>query len=207
MEIRMLCVPPLGTNCYFVISGKDLGIIDPGGGEAQIISYIEANGLIPSSIVLTHGHFDHAGAAKALREHFGIPVFVHTLDAPMLKNEETSHASRFGVPYHGFSADKLLEDGDTVSIASVPFTVLHTPGHTRGSICLLHGNTLFSGDTLFQGSVGRFDRKDKPLLKASIRRLLALSDTLRVYPGHGEATDILTEKNTNPFANFDWEWE
>ncbi len=207
MDIRILRVPPLGTNCYFISADGHLGLVDPGGAADSIIRLVEESGLLPQCIILTHGHFDHAGAAGALRAHFGIPVFIHRLDAPMLENAKASHADRFGFPYEGFAADRLLEDGDTVSIGPLPFSVLHTPGHTAGSICLLHENMLFSGDTLFCGSVGRFEREEKNAMQSSIRRLLSLPDETRVFPGHDRETTILQEKCTNPFANFNWEWE
>lgn len=207
MELQILRVPPLGTNCYFVSDGRRLGIIDPGGAADSIIRVIEERGVSPEVIILTHGHFDHAGAAGALKAHFGIPIVIHALDAPMLENEETSHALRFGYPYAGCTADRLLEEGDTVSIGSISFSVLHTPGHTKGSICLLCGDVLLAGDTLFCGSIGRFDRENKETMKESIRRLLALPEETRVFPGHDAETTILRERRTNPFANFDWEWE
>ncbi len=207
MELEVLRVPPLGTNCYFVIDGNKLGIVDPGGAANTITQVIQEKRLIPELILLTHGHFDHAGAAGALQKSFNIPIFIHHLDAPMLENEETSHASRFGFPYEGCRADRLLKEGDTFRVGNAEFTTLHTPGHTEGSCCFYSGNILISGDTLFRRSIGRFERSDKESMKNSIRRLLALEESLQVFPGHEEATTIGAEKRTNPFANFDWEWE
>jgi len=207
MELQCLRVPPFGTNCYFIADGTRLGIVDPGGAADSIMHVIEARGYTPEVILLTHGHFDHAGAAGALKTHFGIPIVVHALDAPMLENAETSHATRFGFPYEGCEADRLLAEGDTVSIGNTTFSVLHTPGHTKGSICFLTKDILLAGDTLFSGSIGRFDRENKEIMKESIRRLLSLPEDTRVYPGHDAETTILRESRTNPFANFDWEWE
>ncbi len=207
MELEILRVPPLGTNCYFIIDNNRLGIVDPGGAEDALIRIIREKSFIPESILLTHGHFDHAGAAGALSAEFDIPILIHRLDAPMLENEETSHASHFGFPYSGCRADRLLEDGDTFRVGESEFSVLHTPGHTAGSACFLCGNVLLSGDTLFRRSVGRFERADKETMKSSIRKLLALDESLQVFPGHEEATTIGAEKKTNPFANFEWEWE
>ena len=207
MNLTCIQIPPLGTNCYFVLDGKTLGIVDPGGEADHIIDYIEKEGFKPCCILLTHGHFDHAGAAGALKERYTIPIYIHALDAPMLQNAETSHAARFGFPYEGCTADVLLEDGDTVNVGMLTFTLLHTPGHTAGSSCFFGEDVLLSGDTLFAGTVGRFERKDKEALKNSVRRLLALPEDTAVFPGHEGQTTILQEKRTNPFANFDWEWE
>ncbi|MBE7025779.1 MAG: MBL fold metallo-hydrolase [Ruminococcaceae bacterium] len=207
MELQVLCVPPLGTNCYFIKDNNDIAIVDPGGDADSIIELIENNGFIPRVIPLTHGHFDHTGAAGKLKMYFSIPIFIHYLDAPMLTNAETSHATRFGFPYTGCQADRLLKDGDTFAVGNATFSVLHTPGHTPGSSCFLSGDTLISGDTLFRGSIGRFERENKNTMKESVRRLLSLDESIRVFPGHEGATTIGTERRTNPFAKFNWEWE
>lgn len=207
MKLEIFRVPPLGTNCYFIIDDTALAVVDPGGAAKELIRIIEEKKLCPAMVILTHGHFDHAGAAGELKSYFNIPIYIHTLDAPMLENAETSHATRFGYPYKGCTADVLLNEGDTVSVGETVFTVLHTPGHTKGSICLLSGNTLISGDTLFRGSIGNFDRENKEMMKESIRRLLSSEDAIEVFPGHEANTTIGIEKQTNPFANLNWEWE
>lgn len=206
MELTCLRLPPLGTNCYFIISGSSLAIVDPGGAADSLISVITERKLTPCAIWLTHGHFDHADAAGKLKAHFHIPIYIHTLDAPMLENAETSHAARFGLSYHGCEADVLFEEGDTLSVGDDTFTVLHTPGHTAGSSCFLSGNTLISGDTLFRRSIGKFDRENKEIMHKSIMRLLSMDETLCVCPGHEGETTIGEEKRANPFANSDWEW-
>ncbi len=206
MELTCLRVPPLGTNCYLLTSGESVAIIDPGGAADALIRVITEKALLPCAIFLTHGHFDHADAAGKLKEHFHIPIYIHALDAPMLENAETSHAARFGLSYNGCEADVLLHEGDTVAVGDETFTVLHTPGHTAGSICFLSGDILLSGDTLFRGSIGKFDRENKETMQKSIARLLSLREEIRVYPGHEGETTIGKERRTNPFANFDWEW-
>ena len=205
MEISAYTVPPLGTNCYFLSDGAHLGIIDPGGAAEALIQEIEKTALTPVGIYLTHGHFDHAGAAGAIKAHFGIPIFIHKEDAAMLLDAESSHASRFGFPYAGCNADKTFEEGDTLSMGALSLSVLHTPGHTKGSSVFRCENVLFSGDTLFQGSIGNFQPEDTPDMQASLARLFALSEDLHVYSGHGDKTDIGTEKRTNPFVNFNRE--
>ena len=207
MNIQSICVPPLGTNCYLLQDKENVAIVDPGGDAESIIRRIETENLTPRAILLTHGHFDHTGAAGALKSHYRIPVYIHHADASMLSDAKSSHAARFGFPYNGCQADVLLHDGDTVTLGESVLTVLHTSGHTPGSICFLSGDILVSGDTLFYGSVGRFEREDKLIMKDSIRRLLELNDAIMVYPGHDRATTIGRERRMNPFADFNWEWE
>ncbi len=205
MEISVLRVGPLSVNCFLAGNGQDLGIIDPGEDAEAIIAAV--GDKKPSGIFLTHGHFDHVGAAAALRAHFSVPIYIHKEDAGMLRDAVTSHAARFGFPFEGFSPDILFEESDTLSIGGTDFSVLHTPGHTDGSCCFLAGDVLFAGDTLFRGSVGIFARENKALMQKSIRRLLALPEDTFVLPGHEGETTIAREKLQNPFANFNWEWE
>lgn len=207
MELRILQVPPLGTNCYLIIDGDTTGIVDPGGAAEDIIRVIHEDALIPTKILLTHGHFDHTGAAAHLKKYFGIPICIHRLDADMLQSAKMSLAENFGFPFTPCEPDCLLDEGDVITIGKERFTVLHTPGHTAGSVCFLCGNTLISGDTLFRRSIGRFERKDKSVMQESIRKLLTLNDALRVFPGHDADTTIGEERLLNPFAKFDWEWE
>jgi len=205
MDISVYTVPPLGTNCYFISDGTSLGIIDPGGAAEALIEAIEKTGLCPFGIYLTHGHFDHAGAAGAIKERFSIPIYIHTADAPMLRDANTSHASRFGYPFSGCTADKTFEDGDILPMGSISLSVIHTPGHTPGSSLFLHENILFSGDTLFKGSIGNFAPEAAPEMQASLAKVWALPDALTVYPGHNDSTFMATEKRTNPFVNINWE--
>ncbi len=205
MDISAYTVPPLGTNCYFLSDGTHLGIIDPGGAAEALIEEIEKTSLSPYGIYLTHGHFDHAGAAGAIKERFGIPIYIHKEDAVMLFDAGSSHASRFGFPYKGCTADKTFDEGDTVTMGTLSLSILHTPGHTKGSSVFRCENILFSGDTLFRGSIGNFQPEDAPEMQASLARLWALPDELRVYPGHNGSTDIGTEKRTNPFRDFNRE--
>lgn len=205
MDISVYTVPPLGTNCYFLSDGSHLGIIDPGGAAEALINEIEKTHFSPVGIYLTHGHFDHAGAAGAIKERFGIPIYIHKDDAPMLLDAHRSHASRFGFPFSGCTADQVFDEGDTLGMGTLALSVLHTPGHTKGSCVFQCENILFSGDTLFQGSIGNFQPEDAPEMQSSLARLWALPDDLQVYPGHNAATDIGTEKRTNPFKDFNWE--
>ncbi len=198
MFVKMFTVGMLGTNC-FVVGDKDSGeavVIDPGfdsESEAQqILDEIERNGLQIKYIVNTHGHPDHNGGNSILKNSSHAPILIHEADAPML-NEPP--------------ADRRLHEGDIIEAGNVKLKVIHTPGHSPGSIALLANNYVFSGDTLFAGSIGRYDLPGASLeeLVNSLKRLLTLPDHVRVCPGHGPATTIGEERRTNPFLrNFDW---
>ncbi len=164
---------------------------------------MDSRGLHLSLIVLTHGHMDHIECLADLAARTGAEVTIHALDALMLSDPTLSGATLFGYSQAPTTPGRLLSDGDEVSLpdADLKFTVLHTPGHTPGSICLLAPNVLFSGDTLFAGSIGRMDLPggDEEQMEASLHRLLELPDTTTVYPGHGPATSIGEERDSNPW--------
>jgi len=201
MFVKMFTVGMLGTNCFLVAdaeSGEAL-IIDPGfdrESEAKaILKEIERNSLRIKYIVNTHGHTDHIGGNRTLKELTKAPILIHEYDAPMLSNP---------------SADRKLHDGDIIEIGSIKLRVIHTPGHSKGSIILLGTDAVFSGDTLFAGSIGRYDLLGGSLeeIKESLRnKLLILPDYLKVYPGHGPVSTIGEERRSNPFLqSFDWEY-
>lgn len=181
--IKKTQVGPLSTNCYIVsceISGKTF-IIDPGDGPKVIINYISRNEFIPSAIILTHGHHDHIGAVKTIRGELGIPVFMHKEDLKMLKLVNID------------SVDRYLTDKAVLDLGRESFTVIHTPGHTRGSICILGNGILFSGDTLFKNGIGRTDLpggSDVEMENSLRNKLFVLPKETIVYPGHGPETTI-----------------
>jgi glyoxylase-like metal-dependent hydrolase (beta-lactamase superfamily II) len=195
-------VGPIDTNCW--IAGDSDGVpavvIDPAGDPAGIL---EAVGDRPvQAIVLTHGHFDHLGAVRAVMEATGAPLAVHRLDADVAADPGRNLSAMLGEELCAPMADIILEDGDEVRAGEMTLKVLHTPGHSPGSICLYAPGHLFSGDTLFAGSVGRTDlpEGDARALAASIREKLAsLPDDTAVYPGHGEESTIAREKRRNVF--------
>jgi glyoxylase-like metal-dependent hydrolase (beta-lactamase superfamily II) len=157
----------------------------------QIFRFIESGKLKVKFIVNTHGHSDHVNGNMVFQEKFGAPVCIHLLDAPFL-----GEASPGGMP-----SNVLLKDDDFVKFGNVSLKVLHTPGHTPGSICLVGDKTVFTGDTLFAGSIGRtdFPESSSADMDVSLRKLLGLPDGLLVYPGHGEVSVMGTEKMVNPF--------
>lgn len=204
MEVFRLTVGPLETNCYLVYDGeaREGIVIDPGDEGAQIVAEIEKRRLRIVCIVNTHGHWDHTDANEVVASAAGAPVWIHWADAPYL-TDPTLRSAMFTPPTLSLRpADGLLEEGDTVTFGACQLTVLHTPGHTPGGLCLYGQSTLFSGDTLFQRSIGRSDLPggDGAQLLASIRqKLLPLPAATVVCPGHGGVTTIGEEKRENYF--------
>ncbi|MHB0912361.1 MAG: MBL fold metallo-hydrolase [Armatimonadota bacterium] len=201
--LKALAVGALDTNCYIVgdESTGEVLILDPGGDTEEIASALE--GYEVRGIVNTHGHADHIASNGCLAERFGCPIMIHALDAPALTDPERNLAALAG--FGGDlspTADRLLSEGDEVRVGDLAFTVIHTPGHTPGGICLLSDKTLFSGDTLFASGIGRtdFPGGSYEALISSIReKLLPLDDDVKVYPGHGPATTIGAERAGNPW--------
>jgi len=194
-------VGPFGSNCYIVGSESDkVGIIvDPGADANDILKEVKELGLDIRYIVLTHGHMDHIGAVKGVKEATGAEVAVHADDARFLRRLSLSTLYNRSFPA---SPDRLLGDGDSIDAGDLHFTVLHTPGHSPGGICLLGHGILFSGDTLFNHGIGRTDFpgcSHSQLINNIRTRLMTLPDDTLVYPGHGPETTIGTERRGNPF--------
>lgn len=206
MDIKTMQVGALGTNCYIVSCPrtKEALIVDPGGNASDIISYVQAHGLTVKAIVDTHGHGDHIAANDELRDRLGAKLYIHEKDREMLASAEANLSLYLGMMLELRAADAFLREGDTLTIGDIVFTVLETPGHTQGGISLYtKEGAVFSGDTLFYLSVGRTDFPGGSMraLNDSIKeKLFTLPDDTRVYPGHGPATDIRTEKERNPFV-------
>ena len=208
MEIIRLVLSPLATNCYIAAVGNsEAVVIDPADDGERILAEAQGAGLAIKKILLTHGHFDHTGAASFIKEQTGAPIYVHKADVELLSDGVKALA--FFCPDRPFvpcSPDELLDDGDTVTQGDVTFRVMTTPGHTAGSVCFLCGGgsgrgVMFSGDTLFKDSIGRSDvySSSTEALMRSLDRLRELDGDYDVYPGHGEPTTLAAEKRFNPF--------
>jgi hydroxyacylglutathione hydrolase len=204
MEIKKLIVSLFEVNCYLVWGGKDkVGVIvDPGDEDETIIDNIGTIGFKPGAILLTHGHGDHIGAVKPIKEKYDIPIYIGREDAPLLESPSANFSSILGHEIACPPADHLVDDNDRFKIGPLDFTVLSTPGHTRGGVCYFVDNILFCGDTLFQGSIGRTDLSggDYHQLITSIeKKILTLPEDIICYPGHGPKTTVGAEKRNNPF--------
>ena len=193
LKINVLPLGDYQTNCYILHNeeSRDCVILDPGYEPEIIARFLEEKGLTLRAILLTHCHFDHVGAVRELAAQTGCRVYLCQKDLampPMLTNGPLYYTDTYA-------------DGDTVTQAGIPFRVLETPGHTPGSVCLITGENLFSGDTLFAGSCGRTDLPggDSRAMRDSLRRLAALKENYNVYPGHGSASTLDREKQTNPY--------
>lgn len=193
MKVNLLTLGAYQTNCY-VFHADDSSkccVVDPGYEPDFILESLENLGLSLEAILLTHGHFDHVGAVRQLAADTGCEVYICGEDLA-LPTQLTA-----GPLYY----TKTYADGDTLQLAGLEITVIHTPGHTPGSVCLLCETTLFSGDTLFAGSCGRTDLPggDWATIQASLKKLAGYEANLWVLPGHGEATTLRDEKKHNPY--------
>ena len=193
LKIELMNLGIYWVNAYIIRDEKSSSccILDPGGHPKKVLAYLEKNNLTLEAILLTHGHFDHVGAVKELAEATGCRVYLHTADLAMPEKLTAG-------PLHYTHS---YGEGDTLHLAGLTLQVLHTPGHTPGSVCLICEDALFSGDTLFARSCGRtdLDGGDPDALKASLQRLASLGPNFRVFPGHNSATTLALEKEYNPY--------
>jgi len=207
MEIKRLVLGIVRTNCYIVYTEetKKAVIIDPAADSRRIVEEITELGVTPEAVLLTHGHFDHMLAAESLRNGYHIPVCVLKEDAELLKVPTLNCSEQFLHMPYGISADEELEDGQLLNFLDGALKVIATPGHTEGSCCYYAEteNILFSGDTLFQESVGRTDLPTGRAAKLSVsikEKLFVLPENTLVLSGHGEQTTIGEEKRYNPYV-------
>ena len=205
MVIRPIVVGPLQENCYVLAdeAAKEAIVVDPGDEPDRILDVVGKLGLSVRLIVCTHGHFDHVGAVVDIKKETGAPVLIHH-DDMFLYTAANSAGALWGFEVEPQpESDGFLKEGDTLSFGGLTMTVMHTPGHSPGCICLYGNGTLISGDTLFAGSVGRTDLPggDMNKLKQSFRRLMSLPEETQVFAGHGESSTIGFEKRENMFAD------
>ncbi|MFA5275847.1 MAG: MBL fold metallo-hydrolase [Candidatus Omnitrophota bacterium] len=205
MILEIIPVGAMGVNCYILASGNDSKavIIDPGDDADKIFNALKRHRLRAGLVINTHGHYDHIGCD----DKFGLPVYVHKADLPMLKDPKLNFSAFFAVPYQVESEILVLEEGQIIGLDDINLKVLHIPGHTPGGIALVlmdkKEKMVFTGDTLFCQGIGRSDLEGGNgdlLVKLIKEKLLTLPPDTIVYPGHGESSTIKAEKN-NPYLN------
>jgi len=203
MNIQKIVVGQLDVNCYIISDGSnpEALIIDPGDEPEKIIEFIDTLGLHPKYIIFTHAHYDHVCAAKELRDQYNAIIVMHEQEKTTYRATAQRCISWGHDPEDFPEPERLVRDSDTISVGTLSFKVIHTPGHTPGGICVLGENTLFSGDTLFKGSVGRTDLPggDFGLLSQSLKKLTLLPPQTRVLCGHDGETSIAEEMRDSPF--------
>ena len=201
VNVHTLILGQLQTNCYVVWAEGSAScvVVDPADSPAQILEFIASQGLTLEAVFLTHGHFDHVGAAEALQKATGCRLWMHKGDY----NQRKDPLNDYLYPLHDKELGEIVfcDDGDAISAAGLTFTVFSTPGHTRGSVCYLAEKVLLSGDTLFAGGCGRTDLPggSAEAIFVSLADLAELDDDIKVYPGHGESTTLAREKRYNPY--------
>lgn len=197
MNIKTIPVGQLETNCYVVVNEETLAcvVIDPGDESNTIMDYIESNRLKCEAILLTHGHFDHVGAVNEILEQTGCALYINPRD-------EDYEVGKSGVKFKMPEGGKYYDDGDVIVEAGLEFKVLATPGHTPGSVCLICGDALFTGDTLFRGSCGRTDLPGGSMREEmrSLKKICRLEGDFEVYPGHMDSSTLERERRFNHYC-------
>jgi len=204
MALYVISNGVFGSNTYILSDGKDCAVIDCGVDSRRVMDVVTKNGLNVKYIILTHGHFDHIYHLNSLKEKTGARLCIHEDERELYLNPMLNGTRMFGTGEEIVTPepDILLKDGQKLQVGNLTLEIIHTPGHSPGSICILSGNMLLSGDTLFAMSIGRTDFAggNARAMYESLKKLFRLGDAIEVYPGHGPKTTIGFEKENNPYA-------
>ncbi len=205
MKIEGLTVGPLQENCWLVGVAPRCVVVDPGAESDRILAAIDRLGLEPEKILLTHGHVDHIAHCAQVAGRYGIGVWAHEADLPLLEGPQWPELETFLAARPCPRPERFVADGETLAVAGLELTVVHTPGHTPGGVCYLDSasRTILVGDTLFAGSVGRTDLPGgdwEALVKSIHERLFVLDGDWELLPGHGPETTLEAERLDNPFV-------
>ena len=203
MNLEIIHVGLLGTNCYVTWDDhKHCVVVDCGGDAQEVADFIRKNDFTPTHLLLTHGHGDHTGGAADLKDIFPqMKIVMGQKDMELIGDGEKSMSDQVAPYARPFAVDIQAKEGDKIVSGEMVFTVMETPGHTKGGVTYIKGNELYCGDTLFQGSMGRTDLyggSDEQMYQ-SLKRIGALQGYYKVFPGHGSATNLEDEKLANPF--------
>lgn len=201
MLIKTYPVGMLQENCYIVINEKnnEAVMVDPGDDSNILVMALMDLGCTLKAILLTHGHADHVGAVASLKEKYNVPVYINSKEIECMERDNTVFGN---IP----DGNEFIKDGDIMHLAGMEIKCINTPGHTPGGMCFLIGNELFTGDTLFQGSVGRSDfygGNHTQLINSINEKLMVLDKKIKVYPGHGPSSTLAYEGMRNPFLQDD----
>ncbi|MDR1195537.1 MAG: MBL fold metallo-hydrolase [Endomicrobium sp.] len=205
VKVKKIISGRIESNCYIVYDSDTMKavIIDPGEDGDKVIGEIEKNGFKPELLVNTHGHYDHILSDEQIRAKYKIPLAAHKYETDMLADPQKNASAMFGEARSVKTPEMQLEDNQEVSVSFSKFKVIHTPGHTKGGICLLFDGFIITGDTLFAGTIGRtdFPGGDFEEMKKSLEKIKKLDPSTIIYPGHGSVTSLANELRHNYYLN------
>ncbi|MBQ8927188.1 MAG: MBL fold metallo-hydrolase [Oscillospiraceae bacterium] len=202
MELKTLCLGSLGTNCYLLdCGGSDVLAVDIGDGAQEVLDVLSSGGRRLLAILLTHGHYDHVAGVEEVRRATGARVYIHEADAVMLTSARANLAWQISdTPYIPVEDFETVQDGQVLTVGTRSIRVMHTPGHTPGGCCFFTEDLMFSGDTLFKGSIGRTDLGGNVAqMQETLRMLSGIPGEYRVYPGHFGSSTLTWERQHNPY--------
>lgn len=203
MKIEKIVEPYFGENMYILVdeNTKKCAVIDPGGAKDKILNYIKSNSLNLEYILLTHAHGDHIGAVNYIKSKTGAKVVAHSEEKELLLDNRKNLSYSMHCGPQEVDADIYVNDKDKLDLGELRLSFIHTPGHTKGCMCIRVNNEMFTGDTLFAGSIGRTDlySGNYKQIEKSLKKLAKYEDNVKIYPGHGPSSTLGIEKVSNPY--------